>query len=120
MIQDEVLIQIMAEACMEEKADDLVILDVSKMTSLTEYFLIVSGRSIKHVKSICDSLLITLGEQDIKPLRQEGYQESVWIIMDYNSVIVHIFTSEKRSHYNLERLWGGASKIDVSARSTGR
>jgi len=104
-----------SEACINEKADDLLILDVSKMTSLTEYFVIASGRNVKHVKSISDNIYQQLSKQNIKPLRQEGYQESTWIIMDYNAAIIHIFTSEKRSHYDLERLWGGANKIDLLA-----
>ena len=114
-MHDELLIQLINEACINEKADDLVALDVSKMTSLTEYFFIASGRNYKHVKSISDTIHKYLSEHSIMPLRQEGYQESAWIIMDYNSVIIHIFTNERRNHYDLERLWGGAQKVDISA-----
>lgn len=117
MIYDDFLMHLIAEGCIDEKAGEVVILDVRDMTSLTEYFVIASGRSPKHVQSICDYVNELLSEQGINPLRREGYQEGTWIIMDYNTVMLHIFCEDKRSHYDLERLWGGARKVEVTVNS---
>ncbi|MDR1616828.1 MAG: ribosome silencing factor [Syntrophomonadaceae bacterium] len=113
MINDNELIKYITDGCSDEKADDLVVLDVRNLTSLTEYFIITSGRNPKHVQSISDNVNNKLSPLAIFPLRREGYQEGAWIINDYNSVILHIFCAEKRNHYDLERLWGEAPKIEI-------
>ena len=114
MIKDEDLVRLLAEGCADEKAYDIVIMDVSQMTSLTEYFIIASGRNTKHVQSICDYVHELLSEQNIAPMRQEGYQEGAWVIMDYNAVILHVFNDDRRNHYDLERLWGDAVIIEIN------
>jgi ribosome-associated protein len=113
LISDNELIKHITDCCSDEKADDIVLLDVRNLTSLTEYFIIASGRNPKHVQSISDNVNNKLSLLEIFPLRREGYQEGTWIINDYNSAILHIFCAEKRNHYDLERLWGEAPKIAI-------
>ena len=94
----------MAEIIDQKGALDIQILEVSHMTSITDYFLVASGRNTMAVRSLAEDLEDKLAEEDIVPRRREGMRESRWIVLDYASVIVHIFHPEERQFYNIERL----------------
>ena len=113
MIKDEKLVQIIAEACLDEKAQDVVILDVGALTIIADYFIIASGKSVIQVKSITDYVEAVLEEYEIRPIRREGHQEGVWVVLDYGSIILHVFRSEEREYYNLENLWGDALRVEI-------
>lgn len=114
MNQDQELMQMVAEACLDENAQRLTILEVSELTTLAEYFVIASGRSTVHVKSIVEHVEEKLKEKGILPLHREGGQHGIWGVLDYNSVILHVFRQEERDYYNLEDLWGGARQVVLS------
>ena len=98
------------EAADAKKAEDLVLLDVAKLTSLSHYFLITHGNSERHVKAIANGIIDTLHKKS--PLSHiEGMESGQWILLDYGSVIAHIFYHELRPFYNLERLWGDAHRL---------
>jgi len=99
------------EACEEKKAEDIVILDIRKLSSIADYFVIASGTSDRHVRAIAESVLDKLEEKDIKCAHVEGIQESRWVLLDFSDIIVHVFHPETRQFYNLERLWGEAAKF---------
>lgn len=84
---------------------DIMVLDVEHMTSITDFFVIASGRNAQAVHSLAEDLEDKLAEAQIFPRRSEGVREARWIVQDYASVIVHIFHPEERSYYNIERLW---------------
>ena len=86
-------------------ARDIMVLEVEHLTSITDYFVIASGRNVQSVHSLSEDLEEKLAEQQIFPRRSEGVRESRWIVQDYASVIVHIFHPEERNYYNIERLW---------------
>lgn len=90
------------------KAEDSVILNLKGITLIADYFVLLSGRSSTQVQAIADSIEERLTEQGIKLLRREGYQEARWILLDFGSVVVHVFREEDRRFYSLERLWGDA------------
>lgn len=113
MISENKLVQIIADACLEEKAIDVTILDVSEITVLADYFVIASGRSIIQVKSIVDHVEERLREYDIVPTRREGHRQGVWVVLDYGSIILHVFRGEERDYYELENLWGDAREVDI-------
>ncbi len=75
---------------------------------VADYFLIMSGSNKPQLKAISDNIEEKLAEQGLRPLRIEGYREAEWILLDYGSLVVHIFVDEQRDYYNLERLWGDA------------
>ena len=103
----------MAEILDQKGALDIEILEVSHMTSITDYFIIARGRNVQSVRSLSEDLEDKLAEQDILPRRREGMNESRWIVMDYASVIVHIFHPEEREYYNIERLWmDGTNQVE--------
>jgi ribosome-associated protein len=89
----------------DKKAKDLKTIDIHELTTIAHYFVICSGTSTTHIKSLADEVEFKLKEKDVRPLRREGYNSARWILMDYGDIIVHIFHEEDRSFYNLERLW---------------
>ena len=89
----------------EKGALDLTLLDVQHLTSITDYFLIASGRNVLSVRTLAEDLEDKLAEEGIQPRRREGIHEARWIVLDYADVIVHIFHPEEREYYNIERLW---------------
>ncbi|MCX6120436.1 MAG: ribosome silencing factor [Ignavibacteriales bacterium] len=102
-----------ADLMISKKAIDIVILDLKKLTSATDFFVICSADSDTQVKAIADSVqdgMETLGE---RVWHQEGYHALRWIVLDYVDVVVHVFHKEERSFYNLDRLWGDAKRTEV-------
>jgi ribosome-associated protein len=110
LINEDKLVQIIADACLEEKALDVVILEVADLTVIADYFVIAAGRNIIQVKSIADTVEKTLKQYNILPTREDGYQEGTWVVLDYSSTILHIFREEERNFYGLENLWGEAKR----------
>lgn len=103
----------MAELLDKKGALDIQILEVGHMTSITDYFLIASGRNTMSVRSLAEDLEDKLAQEDILPRRSEGLRESRWIVLDYANVIVHIFHPEERQYYNIERLWqDGGNQVE--------
>ena len=103
--QEEKLARTIAEACLNEKALNVVVLDVHDLTVIADYFVIASGRSVIQVRSIIENVQETLREQNIYPSRKEGFQQGVWSVLDFSSVILHVFRQEEREYYQLENLW---------------
>ena len=99
----------------EKKGRDLVALDLSKFQTFTDFFLIVSGTSNKHVQAIADSVKEECKKAKIPLLSDEGYKEAKWILLDYGDVIVHIFDEEIRSFYDIEGLWFEADNVDIES-----
>ena len=100
-------------AILGKKALDLVILDVRQLTSITDAFIICSGRSNRQVTAIAEYIQVSLKEKGIKPLSVEGKREGHWVLLDYGHVIIHIFYEPVRDFYDLEDLWIDAEKIQV-------
>ena len=94
-----------------KKASDITILKVDHLTSIADYFVIASARSTQAVHSLYEDLSDKLNEEGISFRRNDGVRESRWIVLDYASVIVHIFYQEVREHYNLERLWADGTNL---------
>ncbi len=95
------------------KAGQLKLLRVNDKTVVTDYFVICTGNSNTHIKSLSGELEYKLGEKGIKPLGIDGYETGMWIVMDYESVMVHIFNREQRDFFKLEKLWADAEDIAV-------
>ena len=96
-----------------KKAINIVILDLKKLTSATDYFVICSADSDTQVKAIADSVQDGMDELGERVWHHEGYHAMRWIVLDYVDVVVHVFHKEERSFYNLDRLWGDAKRIEV-------
>ncbi len=100
-----------AKTADNKKAQNIIILDISKLTSITRYFVICTGINERQLYTIADEIEKELKTLSIKKYGIEGYQEAKWILIDYGDVIVHLFDKEMRSYYDLELLWGDAPKV---------
>ncbi|SDO40090.1 ribosome silencing factor [Desulforhopalus singaporensis] len=107
------LAQICARAALDTKAEDLVILDVRGLTTFTEYFVIMNGKSTRHVQALAEAIEGQLRSKRINASKAEGLNEGMWILLDFDDVVVHIFYHEQRRFYDLEGLWSDAKKLDV-------
>ncbi len=96
------------------KAEQIVVLNVEGICSYADYFVICSGRSTRQVQGIADNIEEQLRKRGIKPLGIEGWREGLWVLMDYEDVIIHIFYSPIREVYDLEGLWADAKNIQIS------
>ena len=101
-------------AALDKKAQDVVVLDLRHTPAFTDFFLVCSGQKQRQVHAIADAIEETLKAAKVRPSHIEGYDRAEWVLMDYFTFIVHIFTPQMRAFYSLERLWGDAQKIDVS------
>jgi len=106
------LLESAAAAALDKKAGDVVILDLRKESSFTDFFLIVTGANQKQILAIADAILDALKAERLRPDHVEGYPRQEWILLDYSSFVVHVFSPKSRSFYDLERLWGGAQRIE--------
>lgn len=107
------LAKTIAKVLDNKKALELKLLRVHDLTVLTDYFVIASGTSNTHVGSLADEVQFKLSEMGEKPSRVEGAASRDWVLLDYGSVIVHIFYPEAREFYSLERLWADGEPIEL-------
>jgi len=98
---------------LDKKAVDLAVLDVQGVSTVTDYFLVCSGKSTTHVRTITDAIRQELKAEGIRPLHAEGRAESGWVLLDYGDVLVHVFLEDTRAYYALERLWGDAPSVPI-------
>ena len=102
-------------AALEKKAMDIVVLDLRKASAFTDFFVICTGGNARQIEAIAEAVQGSLARQGTKPALVEGLGRSEWILIDYFDFIVHIFTPATREFYGLERLWGDAERVEVSA-----
>ena len=98
----------------EKKGMNIKLLKIDKVSSLADYFLICTGTSNTHVRTLCDFAEYTLEELGEPMLGREGHRGNAWELLDYGTIVVHVFTEEAREFYSLERLWADAETIDLS------
>lgn len=99
------------ELAEDKKAADIVLLDLTGLTTLADYFVVCSGGSERQLDAIADGIVETLRDERIKPIGREGVAASHWVLIDYGSVIVHVFTPPERDFYQLERHWAEAKTV---------
>jgi ribosome-associated protein len=102
-------------AALDKKAEHLVVLDLTKSSAFTDFFVICTGTNRRQVQAIADAVEDAVGKRGTKPALVEGYDRGDWVLLDYFDFIIHVFMPASREFYNLERLWGDAEKIEVSA-----
>ncbi|MDA8422235.1 MAG: ribosome silencing factor [Nitrospiraceae bacterium] len=107
--------QLCALAADSKKAFDILILDLRRLTYITDYFVICSASNITQVSAIADGIGQALAQAGVHPSHVEGGLEASWVLMDYGDVVVHIFDQQTRTYYSLEKLWSDAPRIPVAA-----
>jgi ribosome-associated protein len=99
------------ELAEDKKAADIVLLDLGGQTSVADAFVICSGGSERQIDAIADGILAGMRDEHVKPIGREGRPESHWVLLDFGSVIVHVFTPPERDYYQLERHWSAARTV---------
>jgi len=112
MLTSKEMAKIAIEALEEKKAIDIRVIDISEVSVIADYFIIGEGSNRNQVQAIADEVEENLGRAGANPKQIEGYPTANWILMDYRDVIVHIFDTENRQFYNLERIWKDGKEID--------
>ncbi len=110
----EQLKDLICEALDDIQAQDIKVLEVTEISSFTDYMIIATGRSDRHVKAVADAVMEKLLEQQIKPIGKEGIDTAQWVLLDFDDAIVHVMRQETREFYDLEGLWGEEVKRLVS------
>lgn len=102
-----------ARAAADKVATEVVVLEVGDIIGITEAFVLASGSNTRQVRSICDEVELALKiEADVAPRSIEGLADAAWVLMDYGEIVVHVFLTETREFYDLERLWSDAPRVD--------
>ncbi len=99
------------ELAEDKKAADIVLLDLGELTTLADAFVICSGGSERQIAAIADGITGGLRDEGVRPIGREGTAELHWVLLDFGSVIVHVFTPPERDYYQLERHWAGARVV---------
>lgn len=108
-------LDVYAKAVLGKKAFDLVMIDVRGLSSVTDIFLICTGKSNRQVTAISEHIKIELKKSNIRPLSVEGMKEGHWVVMDYGHVIIHVFYEPIRAFYDIEGLWADAKRIETQS-----
>jgi ribosome-associated protein len=107
------LAKLCTRAAQEKKAENPVILDVRKLCSFTDFFVIISGRSTRHVQGLAEAIESEMRSKKLSTAKAEGLNEGTWVLLDFNDVVVHIFYTETRKFYDIEGLWHDAPRISL-------
>ena len=102
-------------AAESKKATDIKVLDLTGITSFTDYFVVCTGANSRQIQAISDEIGLQLKARGDLPISVEGYREAEWVLVDYGDFLVHIFSPRARDYYDLERLWRNAKSIDIPA-----
>ena len=113
MLSTKEIAYAVTKALDEKKGTDIKLLKIDKVSSLADYFIICTGNVNTHVKTLCDYAEYTLEQLGEPMLGREGHRGNSWELLDYGSIVVHVFTPEAREYYALERLWADAEEIDL-------
>jgi ribosome-associated protein len=100
--------------CQEKKAEGLCVLALGELSSFTDFFLIMNGNSSRQNAAIADAIEEELKKTGVRPLSVEGRETAEWVLMDYGSFVVHVFSEKARDYYSLEKLWGDAPRLDYA------
>jgi ribosome-associated protein len=119
-MESKELAQRISQLALDKKGNDIIILDLKKLSDVTDYFVIVSCESDIHVKTIANFIEDELKKEKIRVWHKEGYSKLNWVLLDYIDVVTHIFRPETREYYGLEKLWADAKITRVEDHATPR
>lgn len=109
------IMELAVKAADEKHANDIKVLNISEVSIMADYFVIMDASSQRQVDAIVQSVLDKAGENGVDVGHVEGNRNSDWVLIDLHDVIIHVFTSEQRDFYNLENLWSNAKEVDISS-----
>ena len=107
------LARLIVQLASDKKAEDIVMLDIHALSIIADYFVICTGTSDRQVRAIAKDIDEQVGKRGLQPVHIEGMQDATWVLLDYGSVIVHVFDPATRDYYRLEKLWAEAPRVLV-------
>src|SRR5690625_552682 len=108
------IVEAIADACDDKNAENIVVLNMEHISLIADYFLICHANNERQVQAVARSVRETFEQENINIGSIEGYQSARWVVIDAGNIICHIFHKDEREHYNLERLWGDASRVPIA------
>jgi len=113
MERSKLIVKKAYQALSDKKGEDIKIIEIGKLSTVADYFIIANGSNAPHVESLVDNVEEELLKEKIHAERIDGVRSSGWILMDYNDVVVHVFSKEDRLFYDLERIWRDGKEVDI-------
>lgn len=113
MLESKTMAQIAFKSLEEKKATDIKVINISEVSTIADYFIIGEGTNRNQVQAIADEVEESLSRAGFNPKQIEGYDTANWILMDYKDIIVHIFDTQNRQFYNIERIWKDGKEVDL-------
>ncbi|WP_010650964.1 ribosome silencing factor [Oceanobacillus massiliensis] len=112
-MENKQLVEIIAEACDDKRAEDIIALDMNQVSLVADYFLICHGNTERQVQAIARGIKEAMDEKGIDVKRIEGLEQARWVLVDIGDIVCHVFHKDERHYYNLERLWGDAAQVPL-------
>lgn len=113
-MKSEEILEVVVRAADDKLAENIVVMDVRGLTSIGDYFVVMNGRNERQMGAIAEGITQSVHKNNIPLKNQEGKDSGNWTLIDLSDVIVHIFSNDERSYYNLEKLWSDAPLVDIS------
>ncbi|MFD2657267.1 MULTISPECIES: ribosome silencing factor [Gracilibacillus] len=112
-MESKQLVDLVAKACDDKRAEDIVLLDMQNVSLIADYFLICEGTNERQVQAIAREVKDIADEQNIDVKRMEGFEQARWVLVDLGDLVCHVFHRDERQYYNIEKLWGDAPQLEV-------
>lgn len=115
MADSKEMLKVIIDALQDKKAEDIRVIDISNVSVIADYFVIASGSNTNQIQAMVDNVEEEMFKAGFDDPKVEGYNTASWILLDYNDVIVHIFSEDDRAFYNIERIWRDGKEVDINS-----
>lgn len=115
MADSKEMLKVIIDALQDKKAEDIRVIDISNVSVIADYFVIASGSNTNQIQAMVDNVEEEMFKAGFDDPKVEGYNTASWILLDYKDVIVHVFSEDDRSFYNIERIWRDGKEVDINS-----